>query len=440
MTDPMTDPMAARTNDGTNDGANDGTSDMTIGTMVDCETASGRIDPGRRSLLVRGAALGAALGAVHLAGLAPARAAVPGRDPRLVTIVLRGALDGLAAVTPVADPRLRELRPLLYEGRGTMLPLGPDFALNPALPGLHAMMARGEARAVHAVATPYRGRSHFDGQDVLEAGAPTRLATGWLNRAASTMGRRVALGRRVDGPAGLAIDHAVPLVLRGPAPVTTWAPGGGRNADADLVVRVSGLLDNHDPALADAMRRGADLDAMLAGAEGPREHPFALKARRAGEVLARDDGPRVAALSFEGWDTHFAEGALGGRLSSLLGQLDDALAALKAGLGPAWRETVVVVVTEFGRTARINGSLGTDHGTGTLALLAGGALAPGPAVTGEWPGLARLHEDRDLMPTTDLRALLKGVMGEHLGVSRRALEGSVFPDSAGVLPMAGLIG
>ena len=239
---------------------------------------------------------------------------------------------------------------------------------------------------------------------------------------------------------GLAIDHAVPLVLRGPAPVTTWAPGGAQDADADLVVRVSALLDAHDPMLADAMRRGSDLDAMLAGHKAPREHAFALKARRAGEVLAREDGPRVAALGFEGWDTHFAEGALGGRLSRLLGQLDDALGALKAGLGPAWEETVTLVVTEFGRTVRINGTRGTDHGTGTVALMAGGALARGPAVMGRWPGLSRLHDDRDLMPTTDLRAALKGVLGEHMGVSARALEGSVFPDSAGVRPLTNLMG
>ena len=416
MTDVTTDPIL-----GEDHRAPVGCGDMTAGMT-------------RRSLLLGGAALGA----VHLAGLAPAHAAVPGRDPRLVVIVLRGALDGVAAITPVADARLAELRPLLYEGRGTMLPLTADFSLNPSLPKLHAMMARGEARALHATATPYRGRSHFDGQDVLEAGAPTRLATGWLNRAAGTM------ERVVDGPegaaAGLAIDHAVPLVLRGPAPVTTWVPGGARDADADLVVRVSALLDNHDPELADRLRRGADLDALLAGTKGAREHPFAVKARRAGEVLAREDGPRVAALSFEGWDTHFAEGALGGRLANLLGGLDDALEALKGGLGPAWGETVALVVTEFGRTARINGTRGTDHGTGTMALMAGGALAPGVPVMGEWPGLARLHEDRDLMATTDLRALLKGVMGEHLGVSRRALDGAIFPDSADVRPMVGLVG
>lgn len=392
-------------------------------------TIPGCAELNRRALLTGAATMGA----VHALGLAPARAAVPGRDPRLVVIVLRGALDALVAVTPVGERRLAELRPLLHEGAGTMLPLGPDFALNPALPNLHAMMMRGEARALHATATPYRGRSHFDGQDALESGAATRLATGWLNRAAATMGRRV-------GPTGLAIDHAVPLVLRGPAPVTTWAPTGGHDADADLVVRVSQLYENHDPALAEALRRGADLDAALAGgAAGPREHQFALRARKAGEVLARPEGPRVAALSFEGWDTHFAEGALGGRLATLLGSLDDSLLALRQGLGPAWGETVALVLTEFGRTARINGTRGTDHGTGTLALMAGGALAPGAPVMGEWPGLARLYEDRDLMPTTDLRALLKGVLGEHLGVGARALEGSVFPDSAGVRPLANLL-
>ena len=386
----------------------------------------------RRSLL-KGVA---ALGAVHALGLAPARAAVPGRDPRLVVIVLRGALDALAAITPVGDGRLAALRPLLHEGRGTMLPLTPDFALNPAMPRLHAMMGAGEARAIHAVATPYRGRSHFDGQDVLESGVPTSEPSGWLNRAAA------AMDRRVEGAVGLAIDHGVPLILRGTAPVTTWTPAGGPDADADLVARVVALHDARNPDLADALARGARLDELLAGSmEGAtREHGFAVRARKAGEVLAREDGPRVAALSFEGWDTHFAEGALGGRLSNLLGALDRSLVALKEGLGPAWGETVALVVTEFGRTARINGSRGTDHGTGTVAFLAGGAVAKGPPVLGEWPGLARLHEDRDLAPTTDLRAVIKGVLGEHMGVSARALEGAVFPDSAGVRPLANLVG
>ena len=404
--------------------------------MTDRDTTRapfGCADLSRRSLL----AGGAALGAVHVLGLAPARAAVPGRDPRLVVIVLRGALDALAAVTPTGDARLAAIRPLLHEGRDTMLPLGPDFALNPAMPELHAMMLQGEARAVHAVATPYRGRSHFDGQDVLETGQLARAATGWLNRAAAAMERPV---RGED--AGLAIDHGVPLILRGSAPVTSWAPSGGPDADADLVARVVGLHEARHPALAEALARGARLDELLSGslAGAPKEHPFAVRARKAGEVLAREDGPRVAALSFEGWDTHFAEGALGGRLSNLLRALDGALVALRAGLGPAWSETVAMVVTEFGRTARVNGSRGTDHGTGTVAFLAGGAVSKGPPVLGRWPGLAKLHDDRDLAPTTDLRSVIKGVLGEHMGVSRRALEGSVLPDSGEARPALGLVG
>jgi uncharacterized protein (DUF1501 family) len=176
------------------------------------------------------------------------------------------------------------------------------------------------------------------------------------------------------------------------------------------------------------------------GIAGVRAY-FAEAAGTAARFLARPDGPRVGALGFIGWDTHINEGVAAGQLANLLGALDGALAAVETNMGDAWRETVVAVITEFGRTARINGTNGTDHGTGTVAFLAGGALRGGRVVA-DWPGLkqAQLYEARDLMPTTDLRAVLKGLLRDHLRVEERALASTVFPDSADVAPIAGLVG
>jgi uncharacterized protein (DUF1501 family) len=167
---------------------------------------------------------------------------------------------------------------------------------------------------------------------------------------------------------------------------------------------------------------------------------FAEAAGTAAKFLAQPDGPRVGALALDGWDTHSNEGITQGRLSQLLGALDAALAAVETNMGPAWRDTVVALVTEFGRTARINGTDGTDHGTATVALLVGGALKGGRVIA-DWPGLksADLYENRDLKPTTDLRAVLKGLLKDHLRADDRALAENVFPGSAGVKPMAGLV-
>ena len=166
-----------------------------------------------------------------------------------------------------------------------------------------------------------------------------------------------------------------------------------------------------------------------------------IAARGVARLMAADDGPRISALAFDGWDTHANEGGAVGRLAQLLGGLDGAFAEFEQGLGERWSNTVVAVITEFGRTARINGTEGTDHGTGTVALLVGGGIAGGRIIA-DWPGLkdANLHDGRDLKPTTDLRAVLKGVMKDHLGMSDRVLGGSVFPDTAAIKPMTGLVG
>ncbi|HEY6258112.1 MAG TPA: DUF1501 domain-containing protein [Xanthobacteraceae bacterium] len=403
--------------------------------------------PSRRELLI-------ASGTLFAWAFAPKLARAEGRDPRLLTIVLRGALDGLAAVAPVGDPDwigLRGDKALTLSSATAGLPLNSFFALNPAMPNLHRLYTSGAATIVHAAATPYRERSHFDGQDVLESGVlrPGASETGWLNRALSTLAPDTRAGSAKRD--AFAVGPVTPLVARGPAPVLSWTPPRLPPANDDTMMRLLDLYRHTDPALARALeeRMGLAAIAGVGGAKPDKPPPgpaaqvrayFAESAGMAAKFLAQPDGPRIGALAFDGWDTHADEGAMNGRLAALLGALDGALAAIETNMGPAWRDTVVVVVTEFGRTARINGTDGTDHGTATVALLAGGALKGGRVIT-DWPGLkpAQLRDGRDLKPTTDLRAVVKGLLHEHLRVDERALAATVFPDSGAVKPMAGLL-
>jgi uncharacterized protein (DUF1501 family) len=247
-------------------------------------------------------------------------------------------------------------------------------------------------------------------------------------------------------------------VVRGPAPVFSWVPPRLAPVADETTLRLLDLYRHTDPELAQVMEDRLGL-APLAPPRATGVRPqdlgpvvqlgninlvkmyFSEVAGAAGKVLANSDGPRVGALALDGWDTHANEGAVTGRLSNLLGALDGALAAVEQNMGPAWQETVVALITEFGRTARINGTDGTDHGTGTVALLVGGALKGGRVVA-DWPGLkdANLLDKRDLKPTTDLRAVLKGVLKDHLRAPDRALAETIFPDSAAVRPLEGLVG
>jgi uncharacterized protein (DUF1501 family) len=407
--------------------------------------------PSRREAL-----LGA--GALFAWSQMPRLARAEGRDPRLLVVVLRGALDGLGAVAPVGDPDwvgLRGDRALLLDGKTPALPLDSFFALNPAMPNLHRLYKAQQASIVHATATPYRERSHFDGQDVLESGIarPGATDSGWLNRALVALESDGQVDLR--GSRALGIGSVTPLVVRGRAPVMSWVPQKLLPASDDTRARLLDLYQHTDPKLAAALETRMRLaalgptatsdDLMSEDVTPPglaRVRAYAAEvAGTAAGFLAKADGPRVGAVGFVGWDTHINEGAASGQLANLLGVLDGALAAVETNMGDAWRETVIVAVTEFGRTARINGTDGTDHGTGTVAFLAGGALRGGRVVA-DWPGLktAQLLEGRDLRPTTDLRSVLKGLLRDHLRVREDALASTVFPDSAEAAPMAGLVG
>jgi uncharacterized protein (DUF1501 family) len=400
-------------------------------------------------------------GALFAWAFAPKLARAEGRDPRFLTIILRGALDGLAAVAPVGDPDWVKLRGdnALKAESDKALALDSFFALNSAMPNLHRFYRAGQAIVVHAAATPYRERSHFDGQDVLESGLPRpgRSDSGWLNRALGTLeaGERT---QRPNAQRTFAVGPITPLVVRGAAPVFNWAPPRLAPVTDETTLRLLDLYRHTDPELAQVMEVRMGLAALAPPRPAgvlPRDLPpvvqlgnidlikayFAEVAGAAGKVLGNADGPRVGALALDGWDTHANEGAVTGRLSNLLGALDGALAAIEHNMGPAWQETVVTLITEFGRTARINGTDGTDHGTATVALLVGGALKGGRVIA-DWPGLkdADLLEKRDLRPTTDLRAVLKGVLKDHLHAPERALAETIFPDSAAVRPLEGLVG
>jgi uncharacterized protein (DUF1501 family) len=409
--------------------------------------------PTRRELMVGS-------GALFAWALVPGKARAEGRDPRFLTIVLRGAVDGLAVVAPVGDPdwtKLRGDKGLTLDGQTPARPLDGFFALNPAMPNLHRLYQAGQAAIVHAVATPYRERSHFDGQDVLESGhsKPGAVDTGWLNRAFAALQSEGHADTR--GRQAFAVGPVAPLVVRGPAPVLCWVPPRLPPVGDDTTMRLLDLYNHTDPALARALEERIGLAAIaraggmtgepdndrpavqIGGIEQVRKY-FAEAAGAAAKFLARADGPRVGALALDGWDTHVNEGAVKGRLANLLGALDGAIAETETNMGDAWRETVVVFVTEFGRTARINGNDGTDHGTATVAILAGGAVNGG-RVLADWPGLkdADLHEHRDLRATTDLRAVLKGLLDEHLRIDDQLLGTNVFPDSLSVPTMPGLL-
>ena len=386
-------------------------------------------------------------------------------DARFVFVLLRGALDGLSAVPPVGDPDYAGLRgqiALARSGEGAALPLEGPFGLHPALQFLHRSYAAKELTVLHAIASPYRERSHFDAQNVLESGdmRPHGSTSGWINRAL------MALPANKPHEAGVALGANVPLAMRGPAEVASWSPTKIAALDDATLARITDLYAR-DPLLSQRLAEALESDAIATEAQAAANADpdpamtmtakdnvveqdakekrnynarYVETARAAAGFLKRDDGPRVAMFDTSGWDTHANEGGAQGQLALRLRGLDAALAALQESLGPVWRKTAVLVATEFGRTAAINGTRGTDHGTGAAAFLLGGAVAGG-RVLADWPGLARanLLENRDLKPTRDLRTVMKGVLRDHLGVPVAALDQDVFPNSGGVRAMDGLL-
>ena len=386
----------------------------------------------RRDMLRKALAV-AALGS---AGALPTRlalAAAGSGTSRLVVVILRGALDGLALLPPVGDPDYAALRGdqalSLTAGERAAIPLQGPFALHPSLSFLAERWQSQQLLALHAVASPYRERSHFDGQDVLESGyaRPHAAQTGWLNRA---LPRMAGASRR---EAAVALGTNVPLILRGSSAVAAWSPSRLPMLDDDTLQRLADLYGNDSllaGRLADALATEAMVSSTVAaGANAGAQLQQTVQA--AAGFLKREDGPRVAVFDTSGWDTHANEGGAQGALAQRLGVLDQGLRSLCDNLGDVWQHTAVVVVTEFGRTAAINGTRGTDHGTGAAALLVGGAVKGGKVIA-DWPGLSAkaLYAGRDLQPTLDLRSVFKTLLRDHLAVPRAHIDSQVFPDSA----------
>jgi uncharacterized protein (DUF1501 family) len=385
----------------------------------------------------RSALLG--LTAAFTLGGASLAVAAPATEKRFVVVLLRGALDGLSAVPAYGDPAFADIRGgLTLPGPGLpggVLDLGGFYGLHPSLANVHAMYAAGEAAILHAAAGHYRSRSHFEAQDFLESGADQRLTSGWLNRAVGL------LPQRPGTDLALSVGLSPPLLLRGPVTVQAWAPEHFAEPDPGLYASLVSLSARDPligPALAEGVKRRGDATAALGDAPNDPKHDrsFATLAGTAGRLLAQPNGPRIAVLDIGGWDTHAQQQHC---LQIQLAQLDAGFAALKQGLGPAWSSTAVLALTEFGRTAHINGTGGTDHGTAGAVFLLGGAIAGG-RVLADWPGLGqgRLYENRDLAPTTDSRSIIKGLLTTHLRIPPSRLA-TILPGSNDATPMSGLI-
>jgi uncharacterized protein (DUF1501 family) len=396
----------------------------------------------------------AAAGVLSAAGARFAFAATPG-DRRLVVVILRGALDGLAAAPPHGDKDYASVRgqlALQTSGAGALHDLDGFFGLHPSFANLKTLYDNKQLVVFHNICSPYRDRSHFEGQNVLESGGiqPHLLQDGWLNRALQPMGI-------TKGDRALAIAQTPPLMLSGKVQTGSWMPAVMPAPDELFLSQVRALYANDvvlKESLSNALALQAasqnamdDSTAMAAGANGQKRQGGGAYGnltplfQGAGKLLAASDGPRVATLEASGWDTHVAEGAADGQLARRLQALDLAIDAMRTAMGPeVWNKTAVVMATEFGRTVHPNGSGGTDHGTGGAAFLFGGAVQGGQ-VKAEWVGLSSgvLKDGRDQPAKTDLRALFKGVLAEHMDVSGGALESVVFPDSASAVPIKGLI-
>ena len=357
------------------------------------------------------------------------------RPGRFVFVLLRGGFDGLAAIVPVGDPAYRSVRDAFAYDASALAMLDDTFGLAPGLAPLRPFWEQGQLAVAHAMAIPHRTRSHFDGQAVLESGLdkPLGSSDGWLNRLLQVMA-----GKRT----GIAIAAGMPLSLTGAYDVQSWSPTQLGVVDDAYRERLAALYR------ADAVLHNR-FEAAIAQQEMVGEEPMARgRARRDGAValmtaaariLRPEGGPNVAAMELSGWDTHANQGLAGGALDRLLGQLAEGLVAFRTEMGTAWDSTTLVVMTEFGRTARPNGTRGTDHGTAGAGFVLGPRLARSTIVA-DWPGLAAgaLYEGRDLKPTLDTRALLKSAVAGAFDLTAAQLD-RVFPNSAAARPLPGLM-
>ena len=374
----------------------------------------------RRQFILRGGALGCSVAASPL--ITPIAMASAPWDTRLIVILLRGAMDGLDAVRPVGDPDFAGLRPDIT-GSAAHHDLNGFFAMREDLGELMPMWQAGELSFVHAVSTPYRDkRSHFDGQDLLEAGIPSLeagLRDGWLNRLIQTQGG-------LESNIAFAVGQEQMLILSGDAETSSWAPRRRLSLDP-ATERLLELVMHDDPLFREASAAALDITESIENSSGMMQGQGGGSHRQLARFTAARlrEETRIASFSLTGWDTHLRQGR---SISTPLRRLASTLVTLKEELGDVWGKTAIVCMTEFGRTARQNGSDGTDHGTGGAMVLAGGAIRGGQVVS-DWPGLseAQLYDRRDLLPTRDVRAHAAWIMRGLFGLPTSTFETAVFP-------------
>ena len=382
----------------------------------------------RRSLLAGSLMLGG--------GLAfPRIAFAKGSGTRnLLFVLLRGAADGMAMLAPVGDPGFAALRDRMLPDYDGAARIGSFFAIHPALAEVGKAAGAGEALFVHAAATAYRERSHFDGQNLLETGgnAPYATKDGWLNRLAGLMNDT---NPGATALRALAIAQAVPLALRGPAPVSNYAPSALPDASEDLIARV-GQLYAGDAELGGLWQRALETRAMASDGGVNNLRNASAAGELTASLMRNADGARIAMIELGGWDTHANQR---GAFARQAGQLDALLAAYRTEMGEGWSDTMVLVATEFGRTAKLNGTGGSDHGTASAALILGGGVRGGRVIA-DWPGLSdnQLYEGRDLAPTIALESVLAGAVAEHLRLDPKLAMARLFPDRS-IAALSGIV-
>ncbi len=370
----------------------------------------------RRFLIASGLA---GIGTVAVPGLAWA---VSATAKKFIFVIQRGAADGLATLAPIGDPEFLGARGAGAEESLSGTKLDGMFALHPAMAESAKLFAANQASFAHAIASGYRERSHFDAQNMLESGAsrPYGSEQGW-------MGRLLTMLPTVEANA-LAIAPAVPLALRGPVTANSYAPSRLPDANADLMERLTTLYA--EDAQLSSLWAGAQATEAMAGMPANEAlRGGAALGKLTASLMAGPTGARVVMLETNGWDTHFQQQ---GRLGAGLTQIDALVASLRDNLGPEWNNSLVMVATEFGRTVAFNGTNGTDHGTGGLAMLFGGNLAGGGSVRADWPGLApgKLFEGRDLRPTLRFEDFASGALAAHYGLDPAKTKRTLFPDFA----------
>jgi uncharacterized protein (DUF1501 family) len=380
----------------------------------------------RRQFLASSAGL-AVMGSL-MTNRALSASALNANESRFILVQLRGGLDGLTVAPAIGDPQFESVRGALAiprHGEGAALRLDGFFGLHPALQSMHALYQKREMLVVHAVATPYRQRSHFDAQDMLETGAttPFGLTDGWLNRA-------LMATHQGNKEVAVALGSNVPLVLQGRALVGSRAPHYLRRVNDDTLARIARMYAPHSDLVAIVERANVALKQPHRNDDATSNaHPWIEAAESAAKLLSIANGPRIAVIDTDGWDSHATQSSPQGIPGRALKALDSTVETLRRDLGAYWKNTMVAIVTEFGRTVRANGSGGTDHGTGAAMFLLGGAVAGGRVIA-DWPGLAanQLHEQRDLRGTTDTFAVLASALADHWGAAPRTISEAIAPD------------